>query len=214
MAANFLRDRRQLLDRDESGESRCNDNATATTTMTRSIYYEPLMARLTHSVLSWLCRPSSFSVFLQALTLRTPNHSMGRRQWLKWTRRGTVIFSLGPPVSSCGTLAVKLVPKKMKIYKSVPLHFVIRHHYSRLSWAFNFSYWWHLRCHAFPLPFPCVRWDTWSGGTHFTIYLRWGTTPPASHATLTMGRRVEWVWVTWVRTIKRILRIDYFRCDW
>jgi len=34
----------------------------------------------------------------------------------------------------------------MKIYKYILLHFVIRHHYSRLSWAFNFSYWWLLRC--------------------------------------------------------------------
>jgi len=34
----------------------------------------------------------------------------------------------------------------MKTYKYVPLHFVIRHHYSRLSWAFNFSYWWLLHC--------------------------------------------------------------------
>jgi len=34
----------------------------------------------------------------------------------------------------------------MNIYKYVPLHFVIRHHYSRLSWAFNFSYWRLLRC--------------------------------------------------------------------
>jgi len=34
----------------------------------------------------------------------------------------------------------------MKIYKYVPLHFVIRHHSSRLSWAFNFSYCWLLRC--------------------------------------------------------------------
>ena len=34
----------------------------------------------------------------------------------------------------------------MKIYKYVLLHFVIRHHYSRLSWAFNFSYRWLLRC--------------------------------------------------------------------
>ena len=34
----------------------------------------------------------------------------------------------------------------MKICKYVPLHFVIRHHYSRLSGAFNFSYWWLLRC--------------------------------------------------------------------
>jgi len=34
----------------------------------------------------------------------------------------------------------------MKLYKYVPLHFVIRHHYSRLSWAFSYSYWWLLRC--------------------------------------------------------------------
>jgi len=33
-------------------------------------------------------------------------------------------------------------------------------------------------CHAFPLPSPCVRWDTWRGGTHSTIYLRWGTESP------------------------------------
>jgi len=41
-------------------------------------------------------------------------------------------------------------------------------------------------CHAFPLPSPCVRWDTWRGGTHSIIYLRWGDgVPRASHTTLT-----------------------------
>jgi len=61
----------------------------------------------------------------------------------------------------------------MKIYKYVLLHFVIRHHYSRLCWAFNlFSYWWLLRCHAFPLPSSCVRWDTWRG-EHILPYI-WG----------------------------------------
>ena len=28
-------------------------------------------------------------------------------------------------------------------------------------------------CHAFPLPSPCVRWNTWRGRTHSIIYLRW-----------------------------------------
>jgi len=57
-----------------------------------------------------------------------------------------VIYILGPLSPAKGPLAVKLGPNKMKIYKYLPLHIVIKHHYSQLSWAFNFSYWWLLLC--------------------------------------------------------------------
>jgi len=50
-------------------------------------------------------------------------------------------------------------------------------------------------CHAFPLPSPCVSWDTWRGGTQSTIYLRWGRRPPASHANLTTDD--SRIYVTW-----------------
>jgi len=48
---------------------------------------------------------------------------------------GTVIYSftVWVPYQQLRPLAVKLAPKKMKICKYIPLYFIIRHYYSRLS---------------------------------------------------------------------------------
>ena len=74
----------------------------------------------------------------------------------------------------------------MKLYKYVPLHFVIRHHYIRHSWAFNFSYWWLLRCVTRSRYRPRASVEIPDVGERILPYI-WGggRRPPASHATLT-----------------------------
>ena len=60
----------------------------------------------------------------------------------------------------------------MKIYKYVPLHFVITSYYSRLSLAFNFSYWWLFVVSRVPVTVPVrpLRYLTWGNA----FYHIWG----------------------------------------
>jgi len=77
----------------------------------------------------------------------------------------------------------------MKIYKYVLLHFVIRHYYSRLSWAFNFSYWWLLRYVTHSRYRPRGSVEIPDVGERNLPYI-WGggQRAPVSHATLTTGK--------------------------
>jgi len=78
----------------------------------------------------------------------------------------------------------------MKIYKYVLLHFVIRYHYSRLNWTFNFSYCWLLRCVTRSRYRPRASFGIPDVGERILPYI-WGggRRPPASHATLTTADR-------------------------